>query len=67
MTTPNTEVVTIELPKNEARLLIPALFDRQIMICADHAEGRLTDSERTSRFDATERLIDKIRRVLNDR
>ena len=66
MSAPNTEVVTIALPKNEARLLIPALLDRQLMIAADHREGRMTDTERAERFDANQRVVDRVRAVLTD-
>jgi hypothetical protein len=62
----NTEPVTLVLPRNEMRLLVPAIMDRMTMSSHDRHEGRLTDSEFCSIWDAHQNLLIAIREVLHD-
>jgi len=60
----NTEQVTVRLPLNEARLLIPAVMDRMTMMAHDRSVGRLTAAEYKAAFAAHDKLLTDLRKAV---
>ena len=60
----NTEPVTMRLPRNEMRLLIPAIMDRMTMMAHDRSVGRLTQPEYDRAFAAHDKLLTDLRKAV---
>lgn len=63
--TGNGDTVTLTMKRNQARLLVPALFDRMVMLSADRAEGRTTDAAHQMAWQAHVDLVKLIQDTIN--
>lgn len=61
----NTEQVTLRLPRNAMRLLIPAVMDRMTMMAHDRSVGRLTQPEYDRAFAAHDELLATLREAVS--
>lgn len=57
-------MVTLKMSDGEARLLVQAIMDRQIMLAADHHEGRMTNYEFNDRMNALRDLEERVKKLV---